>query len=248
MKPTNFKYLIFLFTILFFFNSCKKDSETGKLNGLSDAKFNPGLSYGQVQDIDGNVYKTIQIGDQIWMAENLRTIHYRNGDPIKNVENSDSWITLTTGAYCNYENTFDKNEIATRGRLYNWYAVSDSRKIAPSGWHVPTDEDWKILVGNLGGDSVAGGKMKEEGTFHWNSENVGANNESGFTALPSGYRDQYYGSFSGINYNAFWWTSTEDSETHSWYRYLNNQLTSVGRFSWDVGNKKSGFSVRCVKD
>jgi len=243
----NFNFLLIVIMILFFSN-CKKEEKIEILNDITDAKFNENLSYRNVYDIDRNVYKTIKIGTQTWMAENLRTTHYRNGDPIEYIENDKNWTTVTEGAYCNYENTKDVKVIASRGRLYNWFSVDDDRNIAPCGWHVPSDEEWNILINYLGGDSIAGGKLKEEGVIHWMAENVGANNESGFTALPAGYRDQYNGIFDGQENNGFWWTSTEDSNTHSWYRYLNHQLSSVGRFSWDVGNKNSGFSVRCIRD
>jgi len=144
-----------------------------------------------VTDIDGNVYKTVKIGDQWWMAENLKVRHYRNGDPIPHEINNVEWIMLTTGAYCYYDN--DSSHAADYGALYNWYTVSDFRNIAPEGWHVPTDEEWKELEMALGisqeyADSTEwrgtneGGKLKETGTTHWNSPNEGATNESGFTA------------------------------------------------------------------
>lgn len=137
-----------------------------------------------VTDYDGNVYQTVLIGDQCWMMENLKVTHYRNGDPIPHVTDGVTWGNLTSGAYCNYNN--DEGNVATYGRLYNWYAVDDSRNIAPAGWHVPSDAEWQTLVDYLGGDAVAGGKMKEAGTTHWASPNTGATNESGFTALPGG--------------------------------------------------------------
>lgn len=244
------KILLMFSSIIFMVCSCEKDEEPEieNLNGLTNAKFNDDKVYGDLLDIDGNIYKTIQIGNQIWMAENLRTTHYRNGDPIEYIKTNTNWISTNSGAYCNYDNTNENVQIATKGRLYNWYAVSDIRNIAPCGWHVPSDDEWNALISYLGGEDVAGGKLKEIGMLHWDSENVGATNESGFTSLPSGFRDQYYGDFSGYSYNAFYWSSTEDTQTHSWYRYLNNQLTNVGRFSWDIGNKNSGFSIRLIKD
>jgi len=137
-----------------------------------------------VTDIDGNEYATIQIGTQVWMAENLRTTKYCNGDPIPNVTDSLQWVNLATGAwahnnnYSQYENLY--------GKLYNWYAVDDSRNICPCNWHVPTDAEWTTLIDYLGGEGVAGGKMKSTGTQYWLSPNTDATNESGFSGLPGG--------------------------------------------------------------
>lgn len=197
---------------------------------------------GTVTDIDGNVYQTVTIGTQVWMAENLKVTHYRNGDAIPNVTDNGTWSGLTTGAYCAYNN--DENNVATYGRLYNWYAVADSRNIAPAGWHVPTDEEWQTLVDYLGGSSVAGGKLKETGTAHWNSPNEGATNESGFTALPGGYRYDS-GLFVNMGDYAYFWSSTEYSSYFAWYRYLSFSHSQVGRTNLI---KRLGFSVRCVRD
>tara|TARA_Y100000310_G_scaffold249794_1_gene255930 strand:- start:15 stop:1244 length:1230 start_codon:yes stop_codon:yes gene_type:complete len=196
-----------------------------------------------VTDIDGNSYKTIRIGNQVWMAENLKVTHYRNGDAIPTGLSNSDWSNLSTGAYAVYDG--DESNVATYGYLYNWYAVDDSRNIAPEGWHVPTDEEWTTLIDYLGGNSVAGGKMKETGTAHWESPNTGVTNESGFTALPGGYRyggNGYYGYMGSYGY---YWSSTESSSNHAWYRYLHYYTSEVYR---DFNNKKSGFSVRCVRD
>ena len=134
---------------------------------------------GTVTDADGNTYRTIKIGNQWWMAENLRTTRYRNGDPIPTVTDNFTWGHLLTGACCSYDN--DSSMVFTYGRLYNWHAVSDGRGLAPLGWHVPSDADWGTLVEYLGGSAVAGGKMKEAGTAHWLSPNTGATNESAFS-------------------------------------------------------------------
>ena len=196
-----------------------------------------------ITDIDGNVYNTVTIGTQTWMVENLKTTKYRNGDAIPNVTVDASWAALTTGAYCWYNNdaaTFK----ATYGALYNWYAVADSRKIAPTGWHVPTDAEWTTLTTYLGGVSVAGGKLKETGTSHWISPNTGATNSSGFTAFPGGsrYAD---GTSSFIGASGYWWSSSEGSSTNAWYRYMNPINSSVYRSNY---NKYYGFSVRCLRD
>jgi len=213
----------------------------------------PDPDCGTVTDIDGNVYQTVTIGTQVWMAENLKVMHYRNGDPIPNVTDNTEWAGLSTGAYCNYVN--DAGYVGTYGRLYNWYAVDDSRGIAPDGWHVPTDEEWKQLEMFLGmSQSEAdgtnwrgtdeGGKLKETGTIYWVSPNTGATNESGFSGLPGGHRYNN-GNFTSMCYTTNFWASTESSSTNAWYRILSCSVSQVGRNNF---NKPYGFSVRCVKD
>jgi uncharacterized protein (TIGR02145 family) len=198
-------------------------------------------------DIDGNVYQTITIGTQVWMAENLKVTHYRNGNAIPNVTGNSEWSNLTTGAYCNYDN--DVNNATTYGRLYNWYAVSDSRNIAPEGWHVPSDAEWQTLVDHLGGTEVAGGTMKTPGTIEggdglWHSPNTGATNESGFSALPGGYRIGG-GSFTLLGLNAGFWSSTEAYGYVAWTRFLGYLNSQADRHDL---HKLTGFSVRCVRD
>ena len=195
-----------------------------------------------ITDYDGNTYQTVKIGNQIWMKENLKVTHYQNGDAIPEVTDNTAWSNLTTGAYCNYNN--DPNNANIYGRLYNWYTVTDSRNLCPVGWHMPTDAEWTILTDFLGGESVAGGKMKEAGTTHWISPNTGATNESGFTGLPGGNRN-YRGEFNGINGGGGWYSSTEYSTTVAWSRYLNYDNASVSRNSF---SRHDGFSVRCLKD
>jgi len=202
----------------------------------------PSYETGTVTDIDGNVYQTIKIGDQWWMAENLKVTHYRNGNAIPNCIDASEWISLAIGAHCNYAN--DESNVATYGRLYNWYVVSDSRDIAPSGWHVPSDEEWQTLIDYLGGESVAGGKMKEAGIAHWYSPNTGATNESGFAALPGGYR-YGNGTFATMGSPASFWSSTEYPSSRAWYRLLYYNNSSVARSNDD---KHYGFSVRLVRD
>jgi uncharacterized protein (TIGR02145 family) len=147
-----------------------------------------GIQAQTVKDIDGNVYKTITIGTQVWMAENLRTTKLDDGKIVPLVTDDKIWAGLNTPAYCWYTNNAPENK-NKYGALYNWYTVS-TNKLCPRGWHVPTDAEWKTLITNLGGESVAGGKLKEKGTSHWQSPNAGATNETGFTALPSGERKQ----------------------------------------------------------
>jgi uncharacterized protein (TIGR02145 family) len=195
-----------------------------------------------VIDIDGNVYQTVTIGTQVWMEENLRVTHYRNGEAIPKVTDNYTWIGLLTGAYCEYNN--DINNVATYGRLYNWHSLNDSRNMAPSGWHVPTDAEWQTLVDFLGGSSVAGGKMKEAGTTHWLSPNTGATNESGFSGLPGGGLN-YVGSYGDMGSHAYFWSSTEfDSGLASYRRLLYTNSEESGSY----GHKTTGMSVRCVRD
>lgn len=203
--------------------------------------------YGFVKDIDGNVYKTVKIGSQWWMVENLRVTHYRNGDPIPNKTEDEEW-DKPVGAWCFYNN--DSTKVTPYGRLYNWFAVNDSRKIAPEGWHVPSDSEWQKLVNYLGGDSLAGGKMKSKGTIEsrdglWRGSNEGATNESGFSALPGGYRYNH-GVFDGMGYAAYFWSSTASNSGNAWYRYLYYGNSNVYRD--DSGWKQAGYSVRCIRD
>jgi uncharacterized protein (TIGR02145 family) len=209
---------------------------TGPSLGLSECL------WGTVTDIDGNVYQTVTIGSQVWMAENLKVTHYRNGDSIPNVTSVSAWANLKTGAYCEYND--DVSNIATYGRLYNWHAAVDSRNIAPAGWHVPTDAEWQTLVDYLGDSTVAGGKMKEVGATHWLSPNTGATNESGFTALPGGCR-HFLGTYYSMRGYAIFWSSTEINSLGAWYRSLISSDSVIHR---NCDYTRTGYSVRCVKD
>ncbi len=202
-----------------------------------------GLNAQTVKDIYGNVYKTVTIGTQVWMAENLKTTKFNDGTAIPLVTDDKAWEALTTPAYCWYKNdaTANKN---TYGALYNLYAVN-ANKLCPIGWHASTDAEWTTLTTSLGGDSVAGGKLKEAGTVHWQSPNTGATNESGFTALPGGYRLSYGGSFGRIGSNGYWWSPVKDSSSIASYRYISNGSSNVSSTSY---SKRSGFSVRCLRD
>jgi uncharacterized protein (TIGR02145 family) len=192
-------------------------------------------------DYDGNAYPTFTIDTQIWMAENLRVTNYSNGDVIPNVTDGTTWGYLTTGAYCWYDN--DQSANAKYGILYNWYAVHDSRNICPTGWHVPSDAEWTTLTTYLGGESVAGGKMKSVSAL-WNSPNTDATNNSGFSGLPGGNRNSN-GFFYNIGYDGTWWTATEANTFYAWYRSLSYSDSGVGRGGF---NKAYGCSVRCVRD
>ncbi len=195
---------------------------------------------GTVTDIDGNVYRIVTIGFQVWMVENLKVMHYRNGDAIPNVTDGPTWAGLTTGAYCEYDN--DVNNVATYGRLYNLLAVNDSRNIAPAGWHVASTPEWQQLVTYLGSWAIAGGKMKEAGTAHWQSPNTGATNESGFSALPGGLRG--YGSYALIGSFAYFWSSEGLGYVGYWYLRSDDSVAYGPYTTSEVW----GLSVRCVKD
>lgn len=197
---------------------------------------------GTVTDIDGNVYHTVTIGTQVWIVENLKVTHYKNGDPILNVNDDTQWNSLTTEAYSYYDN--DSNNADIYGCLYNWYAANDSRNICPTGWHVPTKEEWTILEMYLGESSVAGGKMKETGTIHWKSPNTGATNESGFSALPGGYSGNE-GFLGIIGDYGNWWSVTEFGEVGIWVLYLAYDSSDV---NWAAGDNNMGFSIRCISD
>jgi len=196
-----------------------------------------------VTDYDGNTYHAIRIGDQVWMTENLKTTHYANGDEIPDGTGVGDISGETDPEYW-FAYIDNLNNVSTYGRLYTWYTVSDSRNVCPDGWHVPTDAEWTTLTDYLGGTSVAGGKLKETGTSHWNSPNTDATNESSFTALPGGIRGSN-GSFAGIGDYCYWWSSTEDSSVSAFHRILYYNNANFGKNLYD---KKSGFSVRCLKD
>jgi uncharacterized protein (TIGR02145 family) len=195
-----------------------------------------------VTDNDGNVYNTVTIGTQTWMAENLKTTKYNDNTSIPLVTDNTAWAALTTSGYCWYNNDAATYK-ATYGALYNWYTVNTG-KLCPTGWHVPTDAEWTTLTTYLGGESIAGGKLKATGTTYWASPNTGATNESGFTALPGGYR---YGNGTCFSIGGYgiWWSSTEYSATYAWYRAVSYDDADVNRFS---DYKQDGLSVRCLRD
>jgi uncharacterized protein (TIGR02145 family) len=196
-----------------------------------------------VKDIDGNVYNTITIGTQVWMAENLKTTKFDDSTAIPLRLDNKDWKALFTPAYFCYDNDENAN-INTYGALYNWYAVS-TNKLCPAGWHIPDDAEWTTLIKKLkGGERVAGGKLKETATTHWRSPNKRGTNTSGFTALPGGFRDSN-GKFHDIGIYGGWWSKTETSETKAHYRGL---LYDYGTVGSGESHKADGFSVRCIKD
>ena len=187
--------LIIIAMIVLLTTRCKKE-DTGPVNpynGKTSAVFNPDLTYGTMTDQDGNIYKTIKIGTQTWMAENLRVKTYNDSSAILNVPGTPEWISNTTGAWCAYNNTTNADTISTYGLLYNWPAVS-SGKLAPRGWHIPSNDDWTTLISSQGDIRneqhyrIEGGKLKEIDTTHWSAPNTYATNITGFTALPGGGR------------------------------------------------------------
>lgn len=212
-------------------------NSVGKSFGIETSFSTSQTNSETVTDIDGNVYPTVQIGTQIWMAANLRTTRYRTGATITNVTNATTWAGLTTGAWAHYGNN-SVNEMVY-GKLYNWYAVADSRNICPTGWHVPSDAEWTVLSNFLGTD--VGFKMKS--TSGW-QDNGNGSNASGFNGLPGGYR-AYDGFFYSIGLNSHFWSSTHVGDNDSWYRYMVRNDRILGRDSFV---KQLGFSVRCVRD
>lgn len=218
--------------VIILMNSCKKNNN----NGSSPLP-------GTVTDIDGNVYHTIKIGTQMWMVENLKTTRFNDGTSIPLVSDFKAWGNLSTSGYCWYNNDPSTYK-TTYGALYNWYAINTG-KLAPKGWHIPTDPDWIILTTFLGGVNVAGGKMREAGEVHWKTPNTGATNSSGFTALPGGGRHWIDGSFGGIGSASNFWSSTELDSTNAWGQLIYYDSAYVYHA---YGKKTFGFSCRCLQD
>lgn len=233
-------YLFSLVALLLIANSCSKDNGNDQPDNT-------------IVDIDGNVYHSVTIGTQEWLVENLKTTRYRNGDQIPVVADDALWRNLTTGAMCNISN--DAAMGNKFGKLYNWYAVSDSRNIAPVGWHVPSDAEWTQL------ETYVANNLNNYGTVaqvlgsktDWNSSvyngavgfDLTKNNSSGFSALPGGVRDNN-GACHDIGDYGYWWSSTSSSSLYAWGRYLHKNYLTINRF--ELGEKQSGFSIRCIKD
>jgi uncharacterized protein (TIGR02145 family) len=213
---------------LILINSCKKDEK------------NPN----SITDKDGNVYTSVIIGTQVWIVENLKTTRYSNGDLIGTTTPATLDISLESTPKYQWSYEGNESNVNSYGRLYTWYTVTDSRNICPTGWHVATDADWTTLTTFLGGESISGGKLKEAGTTHWITPNTGATNESGFTALPSGYRNDD-GIFANLGYIGIWWCSTEYSSDRAYFRDMGYNFGDV---LYGDNIKKSVCSVRCLKD
>ena len=200
-------------------------------------------SCGSVTDYDGNVYSAVTIGTQCWMQQNLKTTKFNDGSAIPNVTDSTTWVNLSTLGYCWYNNNYSTYG-SIYGALYNWYSVNTG-KLCPIGWHVPDTTEWSTLINDLGGSSVAGGALKSTSVL-WTSPNTGATNSSGFSALPSGYRDGYDGSFYSLGDNGDWWSATENNTTYAFH--CNLDYIRLNAILSNDYNKQNGFSVRCVKD
>jgi uncharacterized protein (TIGR02145 family) len=215
-----------LLLITLFFPGCRKDEKPAD----------------PVTDIDGNPYKIISVAGQVWMSENLKTTKLNDGTDISLIADKDVWNNLTTPGYCWYNNDAAAYK-DTYGALYNSYTIATG-KLCPAGWHIPEVKEWRELREHLGDSVKAGGRLKEAGTSHWLSPNRGADNSSGFTALPSGIR-YFEGTFASLLTYTSFWSATNVSGNETW---------SIGLYYAEPGltiqhkNKKYGFSVRCLKD
>ncbi len=217
-------------------NKAYVDELVSQLNTLR----NTIIAGGVVTDIDGNHYNTVSIGSQVWMAENLKTTHYNNGDSIPDIKDDRQWCSLSSGACCDYKNV--PGYVKTYGKIYNFFAVNDLRGLCPTGWHVPALTEWLDLVNYLGGKEIAGGKMKEPGFEHWLTPNEGATNESGFTALAGGRRDC---EFLYMGFEGQWWSSSQSDQYNARCFTI---LYGSSKGLEDNGMKQTGEYVRCVKN
>jgi uncharacterized protein (TIGR02145 family) len=221
-------------------------SEISFTTKTAGVMFNPSLTYGTVIDVEGKSYKTVPIGIQVWMAENLKTAKFNDGTAIPLIIDDANWTNLLSPVYC----WFDNNDTLYQniyGAYYNWFAVSTG-KLCPVGWHIPTDSEWQLLVDYLGGSNIAGSKIKEAGSNNWIGSNNDATNSSGFTALPGGLRGSYDGTFETQGIMGGWWSSTEletSPLSAAWCRWIHADTTVIARS--DIF-KKDGFNVRCIKN
>lgn len=250
----------YMLTLIFEFNegySAEEDTEftfrlvksEGEYDLLIDAILIPVTAgCGDLSDIDGNIYDTVIIGDQCWMADNLKTTKYSNGATIPNVPNSSQWTELTTGAWVYHSNDASNNDI--HGKIYNGYAVVNSNGICPDGWSVPNNSQWVTLINFLGGNDLAGGKMKVIGTVHWDSPNTGATNSSKFSSVPGGGRGGFSGNFHSIKQTARYWSRTVhpdylDDNGAIYTRYLRYNDSKV---HYGANHSDDGSSIRCIKN
>jgi len=214
--------------IFFFIYSCKKDEDK------------------TIKDGEGNVYTSVKIGTQEWLTENLKTTKYSNGDLIGTTSPISKDISSESTPKYQWSYNGDESKVASYGRLYTWYTITDNRNVCPDGWHIPSDDDWTVLTDYLGDRSIAGGKLKEIGTVHWISPNTGATNETGFSAIPGGYRYPT-GQVDFIGYYFWCWSGTEFSSdpamANMWYVHNSDSGIYYGPMS-----KYWGFTVRCIKD
>ena len=256
------KKLIIALIILNILISCKKSISNTKSNSNSNNCIdNPLINFATIgtpigkfddciTDVDGNVYKTVTIGTQTWMAENLKTSKYNDGNIIPNITDNFQWKNNTTGAWCYYNNEKTYNE--KYGKLYNWYVLfnndNNNKNICPSGWHIPTSDNWHVLYNYLKNDSLSGGlgeKMKSITNNEWVTPNLGATNTSLFTGLPSGSRDGD-GFFGNIGMGCYWWCAPKYSNDFIKHQTLTYETNDLKEIMYNNGN--TGFSVRCLKD
>jgi len=241
-----------LLVVLCFFFCGENPVDNGPIVGPADP----------VTDIDGNVYQTVRIGNQVWMAENLRVTKYNDGTAIPHVADDSAWYALTTPGYCYYNNATHADTIKKWGALYNWYVVSPTnpKQIAPAGWHVPTDAEWDTLQnyliangynwdGSTSGNKIAKSVAAKTDWFNDTTTgtpgcNLSINNASGFSALPGGYRN-YDGNFYSQSIYGNWWSATEDIASYAWYRYLTFGRELLHR---NYEYRGRGFSVRLLRD
>jgi uncharacterized protein (TIGR02145 family) len=203
---------------------------------------NPAKTYGTLVDQQGNTYRTIVIGNQEWMAENLKTSIYRNGDPIPNVIDGVQWITLSSGAWSHYNN--DSQYECPYGKLYNWYAAADPRNVCPAGWHVPSEAEWGILINDAVSNDAA--KVKSEGNQYWLYNSGNGSNLTGFSALPNGVRYWGDGTFESNGFWATWWSSTiQLAGCCSYYLAIEGMGYSLNGNYPDLHN---GHAIRCLRD
>jgi len=256
------KNLVYLFVVLGLLISCKKETTNNNINNTSTVTCvdNPNINFTSIgtpvgkfsdciKDIDGNTYKTVTIGSQTWMAENLKTSKYNDGTTISNIIDNTKWLKDTSGAWCYYKNDTSYN--SKYGKLYNWYAVNKTsngfKNVCPIGWHMPSYSEWTILTDYLGGEKIAGGKMKELGTTNWNSPNKDASNLSLFTGLPGGCRNDVGNYVSFGNYG-LWHSSTEHSTISAIKGCYMNSGDGTSGFGGGFSSKRIGYSIRCIKD
>lgn len=254
IKPIAYASVIVIFgsILLLIGISCNSDSVIGNRGNGN-----------MVTDVDGNLYQTVKIGNQVWTAENLRTTKYNDGTPITNLTTNTAWdscIYTKTGAYCYYNNTSNPDSIKKFGALYNWFVVS-TEKLAPAGWHVPSDEEWDTLLnylienGHNWDSSTNENKIAKSmaSKVDWESSDIdGAvgndltkNDLSGFSALPGGARDHDYGGFHGLDSINCWWSSMNGGATGTWYRRLSFEYEDLLRL---FAGKNRGFSVRLIRN
>jgi len=227
MKNIHYILVLAFFLLILLLYGCEKEENKSTID------------YGTVIDNDGNICKTVTIGTQVWMAEDLKSNTYQNGDEIPFVPEQSDWKTLTSGAFCYYETLSHSGSV---GNLYNWYAVADARNICPEGWHVPDNDDWGKLSMEVGPDAAI--KLKESSISYWAEWKYQNTNETGFTAIPNGVRTETI-TENGSRYSAGWWSSTSENETEALFRYLAINETAI--FTRPE-SKIWGIAVRCIKD